>query len=168
MVWKSQPDLETQQMATRLVPQSGVQTLRWWDLPWETTYEKRALLRVHGGQLYQRSMGNKLRECRHAHACGARILLSSWRCSGMCPTTEMFEWKRAGPLGRTGRGVEKVVLPSMSVSSWRTWSFTQGWMSSWQESLWVRNKGRVGTGDIVVGICYGWPVQEDQMLRVPL
>lgn len=31
------------------------------------------------------------------------------------------------------------------------------------ESLWVRNKGRSGTGDIIVGIFYRWPVKEGQM-----
>lgn len=35
------------------------------------------------------------------------------------------------------------------------------------ESLWVRSKGREGTSDIIVGICYRWPVQEDQMYESP-
>ena len=30
------------------------------------------------------------------------------------------------------------------------------------ESLWVRIKGRAGTGDIIVGVCYRPPDQEDQ------
>ena len=29
------------------------------------------------------------------------------------------------------------------------------------ESLWVRMKGRAGTGDIIVGVCYRPPDQED-------
>ena len=29
------------------------------------------------------------------------------------------------------------------------------------ESLWVRIKGKAGTGDIVVGVCYRPPNQED-------
>ena len=29
------------------------------------------------------------------------------------------------------------------------------------KSLWVRIKGRVGTGDIIVGVCYRPPDQED-------
>jgi len=29
------------------------------------------------------------------------------------------------------------------------------------ESLWVRIKGRAGTGDIIVGVCYMPPAQED-------
>ncbi|GAB0205858.1 hypothetical protein GRJ2_003051400 [Grus japonensis] len=31
------------------------------------------------------------------------------------------------------------------------------------ESLWVRIKGRAGTGDTIVGVCYGPPDQEDRM-----
>ena len=30
------------------------------------------------------------------------------------------------------------------------------------ESLWVRIKGRAGTSDIIVGVCYRPPNQEDQ------
>jgi len=29
------------------------------------------------------------------------------------------------------------------------------------ESLWVRNKGSAGTGDVIVGVCYRPPNQED-------
>ena len=29
------------------------------------------------------------------------------------------------------------------------------------ERLWVRIKGRAGTGDIIVGVCYRPPSQED-------
>lgn len=45
--------------------------------------------------------GIKIREHSHAHACGARILQSSWSCSGMSAMMEMFEWKGTGSLGRT-------------------------------------------------------------------
>jgi len=31
------------------------------------------------------------------------------------------------------------------------------------ESLWVRIKGRAGTGEIIVGVCYRPPNHEDQM-----
>ena len=30
------------------------------------------------------------------------------------------------------------------------------------ENLWVRNKGKAGTGDVIVGVCYRPPNQEDQ------
>ena len=30
------------------------------------------------------------------------------------------------------------------------------------KSLWVRIKGRAGTGDIILGVCYRPPNQEDQ------
>jgi len=31
------------------------------------------------------------------------------------------------------------------------------------KSLWVRIKGRAGTGDIILGVCYRPPNQEDQV-----
>ena len=35
------------------------------------------------------------------------------------------------------------------------------------KSFWVRMKGRAGTGDIIVGVCYRPPDQEDQADEVP-
>ena len=36
-----------------------------------------------------------------------------------------------------------------------------------KESLWVRITGRAGTGDIIVGVCYRPPDQEDQADETP-
>ena len=61
-------------------------------------------------------------------------------------------------LGRTGRGDEERMLPSMSVTSWSAWIRMNKELT---ESLWVRITGKAGTGDVIVGICYRPPHQED-------
>jgi len=38
------------------------------------------------------------------------------------PMTRALEWKDRGSLGRTGRGDEEEVSPSMSVISWNAWN----------------------------------------------
>ncbi|CAN0329528.1 unnamed protein product [Bubo scandiacus] len=48
----------------------------------------------------------------------------------MTPMTGVLEWKDTGSLGRTGRGDEVGVLPSMSMMSWSAWSSAWGWMRS--------------------------------------
>jgi len=48
----------------------------------------------------------------------------------MAPMTEVLEWKDTGSLGRTGRGDEEGVSPSMSMASWRAWSSAWGWTRS--------------------------------------
>jgi len=44
--------------------------------------------------------------------------------------TGALEWKDTDYSGRTGRGDEEGVLPSMSMTSWRAWSSTWGWIRS--------------------------------------
>jgi len=48
----------------------------------------------------------------------------------MASMTGVLEWKDTESLGRTGRGNEGGVSPSMSVTSWSEWSSTWGWMRS--------------------------------------
>jgi len=76
-----------------------------------------------------RCMGNK-QEVLEMCAClqGYELTGTTWRCGGMAPMTGVLEWKDTGFLGRTGRGDEAGVLPSMSVTSWRAWSSAWGWM----------------------------------------
>ncbi|GAB0185700.1 hypothetical protein GRJ2_001035300 [Grus japonensis] len=47
------------------------------------------------------------------------------------------------------------------MTSWSTWSSTWG-HEELTKSLWVRIKGRAGTGDTIVVVCYRPPNQEDQ------
>jgi len=44
--------------------------------------------------------------------------------------TGVLEWKDAGSLGRTGRGDEEGVSPSVSMTSWSTYSSSCGWIRS--------------------------------------
>jgi len=46
------------------------------------------------------------------------ILLASQRRGDMASMTGELEWKDTGFLGRTGRGYEERLLPSMSMISW--------------------------------------------------
>lgn len=50
--------------------------------------------------------------------------------SGMVPKSGVLEWKDTGSSGSSGRADKEVVLPSMSMTSWSSWSFTSGWMRS--------------------------------------
>lgn len=61
----------------------------------------------------------------------------------------VLAWKNTGSLGVTGRENEEAVFPSVPVTSWRAWNFT------WRciKSIWVRVRGRAGTGDTRVKIC---------------
>lgn len=51
----------------------------------------------------------------------------------MALMTAVLKWKDTGSLGRTDKGDEETVLPSVSVTIWRAWNCTGGWT----ESLWV-------------------------------
>ena len=73
--------------------------------------------------------------------------------------TGVLEWKDTGFLGRTGKGDEEGMSPSMSMEHTE---FCLGMEEELTKSLWVRIKGRAGTGDIIVGICYRPPNQEDR------
>ncbi|GAB0202510.1 hypothetical protein GRJ2_002716600 [Grus japonensis] len=55
---------------------------------------------------------------------------------------------------RRGRGVS----PSVSMTSCSAWNSTWGWM----RSLWVRIKGSTGAREVIAGICYRPPKQEDR------
>jgi len=88
------------------------------------------------------------------------ILLASQRGGGMASVTGVLEWKDTGSLRRMGRGDEEEVLPSVSTTGWSAWSL--GMDGEPTKSLWVRIKGRAGTGDFIVGVCYRPPDQEDR------
>lgn len=60
----------------------------------------------------------KKKSQRHAYACMSIILLASLRHGGMPPMTGVLEWKDTGCIGRTGMGVKKRMLPSLSVTAW--------------------------------------------------
>jgi len=62
--------------------------------------------------------GINKRSLRHAHACRTMISLASQRHGGMVPVTGVLEWKDTGSLGRTCRGDEEGVSPSVSMTSW--------------------------------------------------
>lgn len=55
------------------------------------------------------------------------------------------------------QGDEEGITPPISMTSWSAQSFTWGWIGSSQ----IRMEGWAGTGDIVMGICYRLPSQED-------
>jgi len=59
--------------------------------------------------------------------------------------------------GRRGRGLTVYVNDQLECMELRL-----GLNEEPTESLWVRIKGRSGTGDIIVGVCYRPPDQEDQ------
>ncbi|GAB0205366.1 hypothetical protein GRJ2_003002200 [Grus japonensis] len=49
------------------------------------------------------------------------------------------------------------------MTSWSAWISTWEWMRSQPRlCVWVRIKGRTGTGDIIAGVCYRPPNQEDR------
>ena len=95
------------------------------------------------------------------YVCRAMILLASWRHGRMAPVVGVWEWKNRGSLGKTGRGDKERVSPSMSMTSWSTWSSAWGWMRSQLRAERVRIKGKAGT-DVIVEGCYRPPNQEDQ------
>jgi len=64
-----------------------------------------------------------------AHLQGYDLIGITETC-GMASKTGGLEWKGTGSLGRTGRGIEEEVSPSMSMTRWGAWSFTWGWMRS--------------------------------------
>lgn len=48
----------------------------------------------------------------------------------MAPMKRGLEWKDTDSSGRTGKGDEGGVLPSMSMTSWSAGSVAWGWMRS--------------------------------------
>ena len=72
--------------------------------------------------------------------------------------TGLVEWKGTGSLGRTGREDEEGVSPSNQLACME---LCLGMDEEPTESLWVRIKGRAGTGYIIVGVCYRPLDQED-------
>ncbi|GAB0183760.1 hypothetical protein GRJ2_000841300 [Grus japonensis] len=76
----------------------------------------------------------------------------------MAPVAGVLEWKETGSLGRTGRGHEEVYTNDQL----ECMELHLGMDEEPTKSLQVRIKGRAGTGDIIVGICYRPPKQEDR------
>lgn len=54
-----------------------------------------------------------------APSCDFIDIMETW---WEAPMTRALEWKDRGSLGRTGRGDEEEVSPSMSVISWNAWN----------------------------------------------
>ncbi|PKU28864.1 dtw domain-containing protein 2 [Limosa lapponica baueri] len=92
------------------------------------------------------------------------ISLASLRPGGMAPVTGVLErrdtgffLKRKDRQGRRGGGVALYVneqLESMELHL--------GMDEEPTESLWVKIRGRTGTGDITLGVCYKPPEKDDQ------
>ncbi|GAB0183241.1 hypothetical protein GRJ2_000789400 [Grus japonensis] len=82
----------------------------------------------------------------------------------MAPMAGLMEWKSTDSLGRTGRG-------DGGVGGWGVTLYVNDQLECMElhlgmdeeltESLWVRMKGRVRTGDIQVGVCNRPPDQGD-------
>ena len=71
-----------------------------------------------------------------------------------------MERKDRGSLGRTGRGHKEGVSPSVT-DQLECMELCLGMEEEPTEGLWVRIKGRAGTDDIIVGVCYRAPDQEE-------
>jgi len=76
--------------------------------------------------------------------------------------TGVLEWKDMGSLGRTGRGDEACVTLYVN-DQLECMEPYLGRDKEQTESLWAGIKGRAGSGDIIVGICYRPPDWEDQV-----
>ena len=75
--------------------------------------------------------------------------------------TGVLEWKDTGSLGRTGRRDKEGAVALYVSDQLECMELCLGMHEEPTESLWVRIKGRAGTGDIIVGVCYRPPDQED-------
>jgi len=64
-----------------------------------------------------------------------------------------------GSLGRTGRADEEGVSPSVSMLE--CLELCLGMDGEPTEISWVRTEGRAGTIEVIMGICYRPPDQED-------
>ena len=74
----------------------------------------------------------------------------------------MLEWKDTGSLGRTGRGDREGGVTLYVSDQLECLELCLGMDEELTESLWVRIKGKAGTGDVIVGVCYRPPDQEDR------
>ncbi|KAM6092638.1 uncharacterized protein LJ206_005604 [Theristicus caerulescens] len=90
------------------------------------------------------------------------ISLASWRCGGVAFMTRVLEWKDTGSLGRTGRGDKEGGVTLYVNDQLECMELCLGMDKELAKSLWVRIKGRAGTDDITVGVCYRPPEQEDR------
>lgn len=75
----------------------------------------------------------------------------------MVPITAVLEWKDIGSLGGTGK---ERIFPSILVTS-GVCGVLPGMDEEPAESLWVRIKGRVRSGDVIVVVCCRPPDQEE-------
>lgn len=84
--------------------------------------------------------GINKRSWRCTHTCRPTISLASWRCGGMVPML--------GVLTITGKEDEEQVSPPTSMSSWRAWRSTWGWVRSWRvfASVFTGNSPRGSIG----------------------
>ncbi|GAB0205343.1 hypothetical protein GRJ2_002999900 [Grus japonensis] len=80
----------------------------------------------------------------------------------MAPMTGMLEWKDTGSLGRTGRGDEEECVALYVNDQLESMELCLGMDEEPHDNLWVRIKGRAGSGYIIVEVCYRPPDQEDQ------
>lgn len=153
----SQSNLENQQMATRLVPRSGVQLLRRMRLalrrllcqgfmevsfnkgPWGTNNRN---VDVH----MPVRLESVIMEMQWDVSYDWNVQMNGYRFSRK---NRQGSWE-GGVALHVSEQLENMEL-RLKVDEELT------------ESLWVRNKGRSGTGDIIAGIFYRWPVKEGQM-----
>ncbi|GAB0208028.1 hypothetical protein GRJ2_003268500 [Grus japonensis] len=85
------------------------------------------------------------------------------RHGGIAPMTGVLGWKGTGSLGRRGRAGEEEVVALYVHEQLECMELHLGMEEEPTESLWVRIKGRAGAGDIIVGVCYRPPDQEDRV-----
>ena len=85
--------------------------------------------------------------------------METWRdgCYDWGVGMEGYRLFRKDRHGRQGGGVTLYAM-----TSWSAWSSQLGMDEEPTESLWVSIKGRAGTGDIIVGVCYRPPDQDTQ------
>ncbi|PKU29205.1 dtw domain-containing protein 2 [Limosa lapponica baueri] len=79
----------------------------------------------------------------------------------MAPMTGVLEWRDIGSSGRTGRGDEEGGVTLYVNEQLECMELHLGMDEEPTKSLRVRIKGRAGTDDITVGVCYRLPDQDD-------
>ncbi|GAB0182153.1 hypothetical protein GRJ2_000680600 [Grus japonensis] len=114
-----------------------------------------------------RTMGNKQEEletCAHLQAYDHIGIMEMW-WDGSCDWSvgmEGYRLFRKDRQGRQGEGVTLYLSDQLECME-----LNLGMDEEPTESLWVRIKGKAGTGDTIVGVCYRPPDQEDRADDVP-
>ena len=79
----------------------------------------------------------------------------------MATKTGVLGWKDIGFLGRTSRGDKEGGVDLYVNNQLECMDLHLGMNEELTKKLWVRIKESTGTGDSVVGVCYGPPDQGD-------